>query len=113
MFVLDSESIIKAFGVEDPFGILSELVSEQLLLLILVLLAHMAGLVHVGSSSSVKRTIVFVNIVLLAGLCTMESGHICPKIGILAKSSCQSETFRNRHRCSSVSSFNSSHLLES
>lgn len=112
VFLLDFESIVEVFSVQNSFGIVSKLASQELLLLVFVLGTHVRSLVHIGSSATVERTIILVNCVLLVCLRAMEGSHIGPKVGVLAKSCCQTEAFGSSLRGSSVSSFDCSDLCE-
>ena len=82
-FFGDFKSIIKALGAQDSFGVFSKFVSKDCSLLVLMSLAHMSCLVNVGSLSSVKCTIVFVDIILRGRICTMEPCLICSEVWIL------------------------------
>jgi len=60
VFLGNSEAIIKVLLIQDPLCILGKLIAEQGSLLILVTLAHVTCLVHVGGRPTIESPVVLV-----------------------------------------------------
>jgi len=106
-----AESVIEALSVQDALGVLSKLVTKKRTLLILVLLSHMTGLVHVRGSSAIESPIVLVDFILRCGFSSMETSLVGSEVGILTRASVDSVAPRHSGLRLYSSIFNSTNFV--
>ena len=100
--LLNPETIIKVFSVEDPFSVLSELVSKKCPLLATMACTHMVRLVNVGCRTAVECSVILIELVLLGGLSTMEACLVSSKVGVLLNACTNAEATRDGTACHSA-----------